>query len=73
MSAIQKSEAIEAGLRKVFQNGTSKMAQHKCYGYDTDSDGELVINSEEAVVVRLIFERYLGGDSLGKIADGLES
>ncbi len=72
MNIIKKSESIRAGLRKGFQDGTSKMAQRKCYGYDTGPDGELVINPDEAVVVRWIFERYLNGDSLGKIAAGLE-
>ncbi len=48
------------------------MAQRKCYGYDTGPDGGLVINPDEAVVVRWIFERYLNGDSLGRIAAGLE-
>ena len=72
MNIIKKSESIRAGLRKGFQDGTSKMAQRKCYGYDTGPDGELVINPDEAVVVRWIFERYLNGDSLGKIATGLE-
>ena len=33
MNVIQKSEAIKAGLRKGFQNGSSKMARRKCYGY----------------------------------------
>ena len=72
MNIIEKSESIRAGLRKGFQDGTSKMAQRRCYGYDTGPDGELVINPDEAVVVRWIFERYLNGDSLGKIATGLE-
>ena len=72
MNIIKKSESIRAGLRKGFQDGTSKMAQRRCYGYDTGPDGELVINPDEAVVVRWIFERYLNGDSLGKIAIGLE-
>ena len=72
MNTIEKSESIRAGLRKGFQDGTSKMAQRRCYGYDTDPNGELVINPDEAVVVRWIFERYLNGDSLGKIAAGLE-
>lgn len=72
MNIIQKSESIRAGLRKGFQDGTSKMAQRSCYGYDTGPDGELAINPDEAVVVRWIFERYLSGDSLGKIAAGLE-
>ncbi|MFG6350169.1 MAG: recombinase family protein [Oscillospiraceae bacterium] len=72
MNAIEKSKAIRTGLRKGFQDGTSKMAQRKCYGYDTDPDGELVINPDEAATVCWIFEHYLSGDSLGKIATGLE-
>lgn len=69
---IEKSKSIRAGLQKGFRDGTSKMAQRRCYGYDTGSDGELVINPDEAAVVRWIFDRYLSGDSLGKIEAGLE-
>ena len=72
MNTIEKSESIRAGLRKGFQDGTSKMAQRRCYGYDTDPDGELVINPDEAAAVRWIFDRYISGDSLCKIATGLE-
>ena len=72
MNVIQKSEAIKTGLRKGFQDGSSKMAKRKCYGYTINSDGELEINPDEAKVVNWIFERYLAGDSLGKIAAGLE-
>ena len=68
MNVIQKSEAIRAGLRKGFLDGTSKMAQRRCYGYDVGPDGELIINLNEATIVRWIFDRYLNGDSLGKIA-----
>lgn len=72
MNVVQKSDAIKAGLRKGFQDGSSKMVGRKCYGYAISSDGELKINPDEAKVVRWIFERYLSGDSLGKIAAGLE-
>ena len=72
MNVIQKSEAIKNGLRKGFQDGSSKMARHKCYGYEVGPDGELTVNPDEAQVVCWIFERYLAGDSLGKIAAGLE-
>lgn len=72
MNVIQKSDAIKAGLRKGFQDGSSKMARRKCYGYVLSPRGELEINPDEAKVVRWIFERYLAGDSLGKIASGLE-
>ena len=48
------------------------MAKRKCYGYDVSPDSELTINPEEANVVRWIFKQYLAGNSLGKIAAGLE-
>lgn len=51
---------------------SSKKANRRCYGYTINSDGELEINPNEAKVVSWIFERYLAGDSLGKIAAGLE-
>ena len=48
------------------------MADHSCYGY-IKSDGDcLVINETEAEIVRWIFDQYLFGDSLGKIAGELE-
>ena len=72
MNTMQKSEAIKNGLRKGFQDGSSKMAKRKCYGYDINSDGELAVNPDEAKVVCWIFEQYLAGDSLGEIAAGLE-
>ena len=70
-NAIQHSEEIKAGLRRGFRDGTSKLAQRKCYGYKVSADGKLAINEEEAAVVRWMFEQYAKGKSLGKIADGL--
>ena len=72
MNVIQKSEAIKTGLQKGFQDGSSKMAKRKCYGYDINPDGELTVNPDEVKVVYWIFEQYLAGDSLGKIATGLK-
>lgn len=72
MNVIQKSETIKNGLRKGFRDGSSKMARRKCYGYEVGSNGELVVNPDEAKVVCWIFEQYLAGNSLGKIAVGLE-
>ena len=72
MNVILKSEAIKSGLRKGFQDGSSKMAKRKCYGYDINPDGELTVNPDEAKVVCWIFEQYLAGNSLGKIVAGLE-
>ena len=72
MNAFEKSGVIKASLRKGFQDGSSKMAKRRCYGYDVASDGALVINPEEAKVVTWIFEQYKAGKSLGKIVAGLE-
>ena len=66
-----KSALITAGLRDSFRNGTSKLANRVCYGYTQDEHGHLVIYGPEAEIVRWIFDRYLNGDSLGKIVDGL--
>lgn len=44
MHIIQKSEAIKTGLRKGFQDGSSKMAHRKCYGDEVGDDGELIVN-----------------------------
>ena len=70
MNVIQKSETIKNGFRKGFQDGSSKMAKRKCYGYNVGPDSESTVNPEEAKVVRQ--ERYFAGDSLWKIAAGLE-
>ena len=72
MNAFVKSELIKTGLRKGFQDGSSKLARRKCYGYNVGPDGKLAVNPTEVQVVSWIFERYLAGDSLGKIAAGLE-
>lgn len=72
MNVVQESEAIKVELRKDFQDGRSKIARHKCCGYTISQDGELKINPDEAKVVRWIFERYLFGNSLERIAAGLE-
>jgi len=40
------------------------------YRYCTDENGRVTVNASEAGVVKLIFERYLVGDSFGTI-DGV--
>ncbi|MDD4646009.1 MAG: recombinase family protein [Bacteroidales bacterium] len=56
-------------IQKRFQNGTYKIA-YSPYGYDA-VDGELVVNEQQAEIVRLIFSEILSGISLHKIADDL--
>lgn len=68
---MAKSKLIKAGIQKVFEAGNSKIADKVCYGYTKAADGSLMINEQEAQIVCWIFERYISGDSLGKIADSL--
>ena len=49
-----RSENIKWGIKKKVEQGTSKLADRKCYGYDSDESGKLVINEEQAAVVRKI-------------------
>lgn len=44
----------------------------KCYGYENDADGLLIIKDEEAKYVRLIFDLYLRGFSIIGIKRELE-
>ena len=67
-----KSSKIKKALRHGFLDGTSKLADRKCYGYNRTTDGSLIINQQEAEIVKWIFESYCGGNSLGKIAKALE-
>jgi len=55
------------------KSGSSKLYKRRCFGYYTDKDGDLQINKDEAVVVRSIFEMYLGDESLVGIIKNLES
>jgi len=72
VNAFERSEAIKAGLRKGFHDGSSKMARRRCYGYRVDVKGKLTIKQDEAQIVRWMFEQYLRGSSLEDIADRLE-
>jgi hypothetical protein len=73
MSTEDKSSKIKEALRQGFLNGTSKLADRKCYGYDRTAYGSLVINQKEAAIVKWVFESYRDGDSLGKIAKDMEN
>lgn len=67
-----RSENIKWGYRRHAAQGTSKLYNRKCYGYENDTDGELIIKEDEAKNVRLIFELYLRGFSIIGIERELE-
>lgn len=67
MNYLEKSNQITVSLRKSFQTTDCKMANRTCYGYKTTADGELATDETESAIVKWIFDRYLAGDSFGKI------
>lgn len=67
-----RSDNIKWGIRQRAAQGTSKLYDRKCYGYENDENGKLIINEEQATVVRKIFNWYLGGLSVNGIIKELE-
>lgn len=68
----QRSENIKWGLKQRAAQGTSKLYNRKCYGYDYDENGELIINFQQEKIVRKIFNWYLDGKSVIGIVKELE-
>ncbi|MBK5242617.1 recombinase family protein [Clostridium sp.] len=66
-------EAIKWGLKRGFISGSSKLYSRKCFGYKHDENGELIIDEEQAEVVRMIYDLYLNGLSVILIIRELES
>ncbi len=67
-----RSQNIKLGHRYRAMDGTSKLYLRKCYGYDHDKQGLLIVNEEQAVVVRQIFAWYLEGKSIAGLIKLLE-
>ena len=55
------SENCQWGIRSLFKQGVVHINTNRFYGYDKNEDGRLVINPEQAKVVRWIFESYMDG------------
>ena len=70
--SVEHSENIKWSLRKSIENGSSKIFSRKCFGYCQDENANLVIDEAEAVIVRDIFNMYLGGYSIVAIVQELE-
>ena len=68
-----RSANTKKGLVMRAKNGTSGLYKRRCFGYTTDSEGDLQINNEEAAVVRSIFDMYIGGESLVGIITALDA
>ncbi len=55
------SENCQWGIRSQMQRGIHKINTKRFYGFDSDDKGKLIVNEEQAKVVRWIFEAYLNG------------
>lgn len=63
------SQNVRLGLEYRYQQGIVRTP--RIFGYDKDVNKNLIINSEEAPIVRRIFHEYLAGASYREIARGL--
>lgn len=66
------SQNVKLGLQFRYQEGKVQVNHNHFLGYTKDNDGNLIIDEEEAKVVRRIFREYLEGASYRDIAKGLE-
>ena len=64
------SENVKWGLKRKYEKG--EMLVRRMFGYQKGIDGQLHIIPEEAEVVRLIYGKYLEGESLNSIAQLLK-
>lgn len=64
------SENVKMGIRYRFQEGKPFINCSRFLGYDKD-DGKLVVNPDEAMIVRRIFSDFLNGHSADMIAAAL--
>ena len=67
------SQNVKFGLKFRYQNGQVQVNHNRFLGYTKDEDGNLVIDSEQAEIVKRIYREYLEGYSMDKIAAGLEA
>lgn len=62
------SENVKWGVQKRYKEGKVHINTNRFLGYDKDKDGKIVINKEQAVTIKIIFDMFLSGETLGSIA-----
>ena len=66
------SQNVKMGIQFRYQQGKVQINHNRFLGYTKDADGNLVIDPEQAEIVKRIYREYLEGLSMDKIAAGLE-
>ena len=67
------SENCKWGIRKGFSDGKLHLNANRFLGYDKNEQGELVINPEQAVIVKRIFTEFMDGINPDVIAQRLNA
>ena len=67
------SENVKWAIKAKFERGEIMLCTNRFWGYDRDAEGNLVINEDQADVVRLIAMLYLNGMSWERIARELDN
>ena len=67
------SQNVKLGLQFRYQNGQVQVNHNHFLGYTKDADGNLIIDPEQAEVVKRTYREYLEGYSMDRIAKGLEA
>ena len=65
------SQNVKLGLQYRFQQGKIHINHNRFLGYTKDDYGHLIIDPEQAEIVKRIYREYLEGSSMDKIAAGL--
>ena len=67
------SQNVKMGIQYRYQQGKVFVNHNHFLGYTKDDQGNLVIEPEEAKVIKRIFYSYLNGMSMKQIADSLKA
>ena len=67
------SSNIIIGQTQSHKDGKAAFHCKRLLGYTRSETGQIEIDTEQAVVVKRIYERFLSGESIETIADGLEA
>jgi DNA invertase Pin-like site-specific DNA recombinase len=66
------SENSTWGIRRRFEQGKLHVNHVKFLGYDKDESGNLIVNKDQAKIVRQIYTEFLDGKGANRIAKDLE-
>ncbi len=67
------SENCKWGIRKKFSDGKLHLNTNRFLGYDKDEAGNLIINEEQAIIVRRIYNEFMNGSHPDTIAKRLNT